>query len=277
MLAPDEEARLLGEACAGSRTAFDRLAAQLRPALRAFVYRMVTHPQDADDVVQETLLRAYRSLASFRAESAFRTWVFTIAHRQCIDLLKSRRKWPWTAQLEAETFAKSRAEEVDAIHGSMRTALFRYEVREHIAFCLACVGRSLPPEQHAALLLSEIFEFKDREGAQILGTSEPVFRHRLQAARQEMVKTFDGLCALVNKRGACYQCNVLRDAAPVESRGEAVFPLGEDCQSAETRLQVRLQVARAAKLDSGNSAQLHDTIFRLMSRMFNGEAAEQPG
>lgn len=236
----------------------------------------MAQPEDTEDLVQETLLRAYRGLPGFRGASSFRTWVFTIAHRLCIDTLHERRRWPWTAQLEAEVFAKSHAQEVDLIHGSMRTPGFRFEVREHIAFCLACVGRSLPPEQHAALLLSEMFDFKDREGAEILGISEPMFRHRLQAARQEMIKTFDGLCALVSKQGACYQCNVLRDAAPPRRRGEPVQPIGEADQTAEERLKVRLQIAREARLDTGRSRLLHAIIFRLMSRMFDGIAAPHP-
>lgn len=163
-----EDPALLEQARAGSRAAFDRLAVSLRPGLRSFIYRMVAQPEDTEDLVQETLLRAYRGLPGFRGASSFRTWVFTIAHRLCIDTLHERRRWPWTAQLEAEVFAKSHAQEVDLIHGSMRTPGFRFEVREHIAFCLACVGRSLPSEQHAALLLSEMFDFKDREGAEIL-------------------------------------------------------------------------------------------------------------
>lgn len=273
MQTESEDADLLEQARSGSRAAFDHLATRLRPGLRSFIYRMVTQPEDAEDLVQETLLRAYRGLPSFRGESAFRTWMFTIAHRLCLDRLQERRRWPWTAQLEAEKFAKARPEEVDLIHGSMRTPSFRYEVREHIAFCLACVGRSLPPEQHAALLLSEMFEFKDREGAEILGVTEPTFRHRLQAARQEMIKTFDGLCALVNKQGACYQCNILRDAAPRSRRGEAVRPIGKASQTAAERLQVRLKIAQDAELDTGNSRLLHQIIFRLMSRMFDGEAA----
>jgi RNA polymerase sigma-70 factor (ECF subfamily) len=153
----------------------------------------------------------------------------------------------------------------------MRTPGFRYEVREHIAFCLSCVGRSLPPEQHAALLLSEMFDFKDREGAEILGVTEPTFRHRLQEARAEMVKTFDGLCALVSKQGACYQCNILREAAPRRRRGDAVRPIGKSNQTAEERLQVRLQIARDAPLEAGNSRLLHEVIFRLMNRMFDGD------
>lgn len=271
MPAPLDDSSLLEAARSGDRAAFDRLAAPLRPALRAFIYRMVTQPEDADDLVQDTLLRAYRGLSAFRGESAFRTWLFTIAHRLCIDHLKTRRRWPWTAQLAAEKYAKSIDAELAPIHGSMTLPGFRYEVREHIAFCCACVGRSLPPEQHAAILLSEMFDFRDREGAAILGVSEPTFRHRLQAARQQMEKTFDGLCALVSKQGACYQCDVLREAAPVERRGEPVRPIGSDEDSPALRLRKRFAIARQADLDTGDSRLLHDVILRLMSRMFNGD------
>lgn len=273
MHAQADDQSLIAEARSGSHAAFERLTTQLRPALRSFIYRMVTHPEDADDLVQDTLLRAHRGLSGFRGQSSFRTWLFTIAHRLCLDHLQARKRWPWRAQLEAEKYAKSIAAELEPIHGSMTLPGFRYEVREHIAFCCACVGRTLPPQKHAAILLSEMFDFKDREAAEILGVSEPVFRHNLQAARQEMVRIFDGLCALVSKQGACYQCDVLREAAPVERRGEPVFPIGKEGESREARLDKRLAIARAANLDTGESRLLHDVILRMMSRMFNGHGA----
>lgn len=88
-----------------------------------------------------------------------------------------------------------------------------------------------------------------------------------------MIETCDGLCALVNKQGACYQCNVLRDAAPPRRRGEPVQPIGQDSQTAAERLKLRLQIAREAQLETGHSRLLHAVIFRLMSRMFDGAAA----
>lgn len=87
----------------------------------------------------------------------------------------------------------------------MRDPGFAFDVREHIAFCFTCVGRSLPPEQQAAIVLREVFEYSNREAARIAGVTESVLRHHLSAGRKSMKETYDGLCALVGKQGMCRQ------------------------------------------------------------------------
>jgi hypothetical protein len=82
-----------------------------------------------------------------------------------------------------------------------------------------------------------------------------------------MEKSFEGLCALINKQGACYQCNVLREAAPESRRGEPVQPLAPPEASAAEKLDARLRVARDADLAHGKSHGLHDVILRMMTRM----------
>ncbi len=72
--------------------AFDRLAAQLRPGLRSFIYRMVTQPEDADDLVQETLLRAWRGLSGFDGRASLRTWLYRIATNVCLDAIADRKR-----------------------------------------------------------------------------------------------------------------------------------------------------------------------------------------
>ena len=63
---------------------------------------------------------------------------------------------------------------------------FSFEVREHVAYCFACVGRSLPPDEQAALVLGDVADMSARDAARVLGVSKSVFRHRLAAARQAM-------------------------------------------------------------------------------------------
>jgi RNA polymerase sigma-70 factor (ECF subfamily) len=249
------------------RSEFEQWVEPLRRPLRSYIYRMVTHPEDTDELLQASLLRAFERLGSFRGESSFKTWLFSIATRLCLDHLRARRQWQPEAQLDAERFAKSTNEELAPIHGSMEAPDFHYDFREHIAFCFACVSRSLPPQQHAALVLREVFDFSNREAAHIAGVSESVFRHHLSAARGEMEKSFEGLCALINKQGTCYQCNVLREAAPEPRRGEPVQPLTPPETSPAGKLDARLRVVRDADLAHGKSHGLHDVILRLMTRM----------
>jgi RNA polymerase sigma-70 factor (ECF subfamily) len=266
-LAPMHESALTAQAAAGDRTAFEQLVEPLWRPLRSYIYRMVTHPEDADELLQASLLRAFERLRDFRGESSFKTWLFSIATRLCLDHLRTRRQWYPEAQLDAERFAKSHEAELAPIHGTLESPDFTFDFREHIAFCFSCVSRCLPPEQHAALLLREVFDFTNREAARLVGVSESVFRHSLAAARGEMEKSFEGLCALINKQGTCYQCNVLRDAAPEPNRGEPVQPLAPEAAPAAEKLDARLRVVREADLAHGRSHALHDVILRMMTRM----------
>lgn len=268
------EDALIAAARSGDRAAFDRLVEPVHRSLRSFAHRMVAQPDDAEDIVQETLIRAHRGLPSFRGDASLRTWLFQIATHVSLDHLRARRRWRNDAQLSAERFAKSKGQEeteLAPIHGSMAEPGFVYDFHEHIAFCFACVSRSLPPEQQAALLLREVFGFTNDEAARMTGVTESVLRHHLSAARRSMEDAFDGLCALVTKTGACYQCDVLREACPEDRRGPPVQPIGGEGDSREERLRLRLRIVQEADLVEGTSRTLHRTLLRLLSRVGEGQ------
>lgn len=82
-----------------------------------------------------------------------------------------------------------------------------------------CVGRPLPPEQQAALVLREVMGFASDEAARALGLTESVLRHHRTSARGEMQRRFEGLCSLVDKEGVCYQCRGPREATPAPRQG----------------------------------------------------------
>jgi RNA polymerase sigma-70 factor, ECF subfamily len=170
--------------------------------------------EDADDLVQEATLKAHDKLDTFRGESSFKTWLHAIATRLALTHLEGRRRWPSTAQLSMHEKADATPAFLADLGAAVNGPDFQYDVAEHVAYCFACVGRSLEPETSAALLLVEVFDFKNMEAASILGLSESTLRHRLAAARAHMETTFDGLCALVNKGGACHQCATLRGMCP---------------------------------------------------------------
>lgn len=240
------------------RESFESSVRPLLPKLRSFALRMVAHPDDAEELVQDALLKAHRGLASYRGGSALSTWVFSILTRCCLDHLRKRRRWRWDAQHHARA-------DPDAPHDEVMAMLAKpgseYDAREHLAFCFSCVARSLSPEEAAALLLREVFEFSNREAATICGVSESVLRHRLSAARHAMQDAYEGLCGLVAKTGVCHQCSGLRDAAPAQNRG---VPTPELPASREGRWRVRLDVVRDADLLEGKAADLHRFMFRLV-------------
>src|SRR6185295_12142819 len=185
-----------------------------------YIYRMITHPQDSEDLLQDVLVRVMRSLPSYKAHSRFKTWLFGIATHVCLDHLRSKKLWRVEAQLHGQYETEASESEVEKLTGLIHSPDFVFEMREHIAFCFSCIGRTLEPEEQAAIMLREVLGFSNQEAAGLLEISEPVFRHRLAAARSKMTQSYEGLCQLINKTGACWQCRGLREFTPAANRGE---------------------------------------------------------
>lgn len=265
------EQELLAAARAGSRRAFDTLVAPHVVPLRVFLYRLVCQPDDAADVAQDALLTAFQKLDGFRGDASFRTWLFSIGTRKGLDLLRRRRRWPADAQSQGELRTLQSPQLRAQLDATIGEAEYTYEYRQHVAYCLGCVARSLPPEQSAALLLTELVLLENRDAARAMGMSESTFRHRLRAARASMREAYEGLCALVGKQGVCYQCAKLRDYCPPDKRGRAVEPIAEGSEDPEHKLTRRLKVVRQVGLDVGDSP-VHDLLFRFMSDMWDGVA-----
>ena len=228
---------------------FDALAAPHLGALRSYLTRLVANASDADDLVQDTLVQAHRKLAEFRGESSFKTWLFAIATRLGLTHLRTRKRWPATTQLETHDRCHRDPAFLAKLGSEVADPEFRYEVAEHVAYCFACVGRMLEPDVSAAVLLVEVFGLAASEAAKALDVTESVLRHKLAAGRREMTDTFDGLCALVNKQGACHQCSELREISPPDRRGDAPPELGD--------MRRRLAIVREADVVAGPTARLH--------------------
>ena len=260
-----EEAQRLERARRGEEGAFDGLVRPHLARLEAFAYRMVAHPDDAAELVQDALLTAYQKLGSFRGDSSFATWLFSILTRRCLDHLRARRRWRWDAQDHAR---RNPDGPHDAVTDQLAAPETSFEAREHIAFCFSCVSRSLPGEEAAAVFLRDVFSFSNKEAARICGISESVLRHRLSAGRQSMQDAFEGLCGLVSKSGVCYQCAGLRQATPPAQRGPAPPELPGP---AEDSYRLRLSVIQGADLEGGRSSDLHRLMFRIIG------AQEDPG
>lgn len=257
-----EDPALVEAARQGQPGAFDALVQPLLPRLEAYATRMVAHPEDAAELVQEALLRGHQKLSTFRADSKFSTWLFSVLTRLCLDHLRAKGKWRWDAQAHARANPDAPHDQVVA---QLADPTGRFEAREHIAFCFSCVGRSLPPEEAAALMLRDVFAFSNREAADICGISESVLRHRLSAARQAMQDRFEDLCGLVNKKGVCHQCKGLREHTPEALQGEALPTLDAGDAGQEPAYRHRLKVIADADLEEGASAELHRLMFRLVA------------
>lgn len=245
---------------------FDALVEPVLPKLRGVIRRMVGNASDTDDLVQETLLRAFEKRDTFRGDAAFSTWLISIGTRATLNLLRSRKRWRWDAQVHIAKHLHSTDEGKAALGAIFTSDEHRFEAREHIAFCFTCVGRSLPPDEQAALILRDVLEYSNREAARILDVTESVLRHSLASARKTMQSHFDDLCGIVNKNGVCHQCKGLRNVTPEGRRGPELPELGAMTDSAEERRRVRLRVVQGTNIDSGATQGLHDFVWQALER-----------
>jgi len=191
----------------------DQLTAEFetfQKELKSFLLRMTASVQDAEDIVQDTYLRALAKINTFRGESSLKTWIFSIASNLARDLLKSKKRWPETVtDICREEVLGNRQFLQEALHIQATSPQGRFEIKEHIALCFTCVSKSLPLEQHLVLLLKEVYGFKVREIAEIIGQTEAMVKYYLHASRTRMIEVFDGRCSLINKQGICHQCTEL--------------------------------------------------------------------
>jgi RNA polymerase sigma-70 factor, ECF subfamily len=265
----EQELALVSRAREGDRDALGSLVEPWRKPLLGYIYRMVTRRQDAEDLLQDVLVRVLENIREYRKEAPFKSWLFGIATHVCLDHLRKKKRWRVEAQLIGEKEAQADPEALPRLIELTRQPEFRFEIREHIAFCFSCIARTLPPEEQAAILLKEVLGFTNREGAGILSISEPVFRHRLAAARETMIGDYEGLCALINKSGACYQCRGLREISGEANRGPDLVQIEVApgvAFNSENLFDARLAIVRDADLADGRTRTMHDMFFESLCR-----------
>jgi RNA polymerase sigma-70 factor (ECF subfamily) len=165
--------------------AFEELEAYRRE-LTAYCYRMLGSPFEAEDAVQETLLRAWRSIDRFEGRAALRSWLYRIATNVCFDLLKGRERrarpmdlGPSVAPVIENLNERS---EVTWIEPTPDPADALVE-RETIRLAFVAALQHLPPRQRAVLILCEVLRWQASEVAELLETSVASVNSALQRAR----------------------------------------------------------------------------------------------
>lgn len=181
----------------GDENAYRELIETHRSELHAHCYRMLASADDADDAVQDALLRAWRGLANFESRSSVRTWLFKIATNAALDVSQSRSR-----RALPVSFGTSNAPGVetgDPVYeiswlGPYPTPLeetpsaratpdARYERRETLELAFVEALQLLPANQRAVLLLRDVLSFSAAETAELLDTSVPAVNSSLQRAR----------------------------------------------------------------------------------------------
>jgi RNA polymerase sigma-70 factor (ECF subfamily) len=179
--------REVAAAIAGEEAAFAALAERYRRALHVHCYRMLASFDEAEDAVQETLLRAWRGRDSFDGSSLFRAWLYRIATHVCLDMLRSRSRRPQALHSVAEVSWLQPYPDClldEAAHGDEPDALAVERETIEIAFLAAL--QVLPPRQRAVFIARDVLGWPARETASLLETSIASANSALQRARVTM-------------------------------------------------------------------------------------------
>jgi RNA polymerase sigma-70 factor (TIGR02960 family) len=173
------ETDTLDAALAGDEAAFGRLTARYRRELHVHCYRMLASFDDAEDVVQETFLRAWNRREDFDGREHFRAWLYRIATNACIDALRKRARQPVRAQSFAEVPWLQPYPDplLDEATDDVVTQ------RETIELAFVAALQSLPPRQRAALIARDVLGWPATETAVHLGTSVAAANSAVQRAR----------------------------------------------------------------------------------------------
>ena len=152
--------------------AFQRLVEPFRAELHRHCYRMTDYPQDAEDLVQETFLRAWRARDTLYGTLALRAWLYRIATRACLD------------ELERHPRSSVYKPERQPIDGSAAMGPEEhYDLRESAQLAFRAAVQYLPPRQRAVLLVREVLGWSPTESAALLDMSVASVNSALQRAR----------------------------------------------------------------------------------------------
>ena len=177
---------------------YRRLVEPHRPELLAHCYRMPGSVHDAEDALQDALVRAWRGLPAFEGRSSQRSWLYRIATNTCLDLIARRKKrvlpvdygpaadphdGPGTPLVDS-VWVEPFPDETLAVEDGFAAPEVRYEQRESVELAFVAALQHLPARQRAVLILREVLGFSAREVADTLQTTVASVNSALQRARK---------------------------------------------------------------------------------------------
>ncbi|MFE7131627.1 sigma-70 family RNA polymerase sigma factor [Streptomyces sp. NPDC057638] len=172
-----------------------------RRELTGYCYRMLGSPFEAEDAVQDTLVRAWRNIEKFEGRSSLRSWLYRIATNVCLDMLNAngRRARPMdlsapTPVAQAQLNARPEATWLEPVpDGRVLSSVVdpaeRAVERESIRLAFVAALHRLPPKQRAVLILREVLAWKAQEVAELLDTTVASVNSALQRARATLAET----------------------------------------------------------------------------------------
>ena len=189
----DQTGQLLARARSGDGDAFAELTGPFRRELQVHCYRMLGSAADAEDMLQEAMMAAWRGLDRFQERSSVRTWLHAIATNKCLNHLRASRSAPLPAPQVPLPEASRTGEPLwlepypDVLLGDLPDTApgpdARYEARESVSLAFVTALQHLPPRQRAVLVLRDVLGFRSAEAAGILGCTVDAANNLLKRAR----------------------------------------------------------------------------------------------
>src|SRR5215211_6537912 len=193
-----QERELLEAARGGDEAAFGSLVERYRRELHAHCYRMLGSVHDAEDALQDALLRAWRGLPKFEGRSSLRSWLYTIATNACLNAIERRPKRVLPIDYGPSTdphdglglppiesvWVEPYPDEGLGLEDGYAAPEARYEVRESVELAFVAALQHLPANQRAVLILREVLGFSAKEVAESLETTVASVNSALQRARK---------------------------------------------------------------------------------------------
>ncbi len=188
----DHEKELLRRAAQGDASAFSELLGAHEQKMYAVCYRMCSNEYDAQDCLQEAMLRAYKALPRFKGESAFATWLYRIAMNTCLDALRRKKSQASTSldSLLSEGWSpQSNSESPD-----------EHVIRSERNRVLHAAIAELPEEMRAAIVLRDVHEMSYDEIAEILNVNIGTVKSRISRGREKLREKIMTNAELFDKR-----------------------------------------------------------------------------
>ena len=188
-----EESRLIRRASDGDAGAFNTLMGMHERRMYAVALRMCKTPEDAQDCLQEAMLRIYRSIAGFKAQSSFSTWVYRITMNTCLDELRKRKNRPGTSLDDLLETGWSPADPGESPEGHAVRSEVRVSLQQFIA--------ELPEDIRAAVVMRDIQGYSYEEISQILDANLGTIKSRISRGRERLREKIKGNSELFDKYG----------------------------------------------------------------------------
>ncbi len=257
------DAELVEQARSGDRAALERLILRHQAWVYNIAIRMVFHPQDAEEVTQEVLVKAVTRLSTFRGDSRFRTWLYRITANHVLNM---KRRGGELRPQTFESYAAALENIPDRELPDPKTVPVDVPllVEEAKVSCTTGMLLCLDRKQRLVFTLGEILGASDTVGGEILEMSADNFRQCLARARRDLYQFMHGRCGLVNADNPC-RC-------PKKTKGF----IDDGHVDPHHLLFAPLHVRRIREAAAGTVREIEDVLDRQCAGIYRGHPFLEP-